>query len=287
MKKKLPIALLIMAAVLGAMGAVLFTCAAYGPASMAVPTPSPARTIAELPPPPMVLVTPTPEPSSEVQPILPPEPSFVSARTLEVDLSDPQTYYDLNLFLSNFSECYIEKMSNQATPENLEVAIQFAFYHNFWNNPETIEHGVYEQFPIEEEADWYYNMRLSKEKAARTLNYFLYNSPGLPTNAKWFPEDDHYYYSETTGGDIPGGFVLADSTDVMNDPLHILSVYFHVYDPVNYYLDDKSVYGLQPEEVDDCFGPGYYSVREGRAELIFDRKEDGTYSYKLLSFEML
>lgn len=62
-----------------------------------------------------------------------PEDNFVSVRELEVDLSNAETYYGLNLFLSNFSECGLERLNNDATQENMETAVKFAFYHRWWN----------------------------------------------------------------------------------------------------------------------------------------------------------
>lgn len=216
-----------------------------------------------------------------------PEDDFVSLRALEVDLSNAKTYYDLNLFLSNFSECGIEKLSNDATQENMETAVRFAFYHRWWNGG-GIESDEYTQFPVEgyEDVGMCYNLRISKERTAQTLRYFLYESPGLPEQLgpdTGFQEDSDYYYSFTTGGEFPGGFVLADTTSVTNDPLHTLQVDFHVYEPLmEDYIEDKSVYGLRAEEVEERFEN--YTVRSGIADVIFTREEDGSYTYKLRSY---
>lgn len=217
------------------------------------------------------------------------EDDFVSARELEVDLSNAKTYYDLNLFLSNFSECGLERLNNDATQENMETAVRFAFYHRWWNGG-GIESDEYTQFPVEgyEDVGMCYNLRISKERTAQTLRYFLYESPGLPERLgpdTGFQEDSDYYYSFTTGGEFPGGFVLADTTSVTNDPLHTLQVDFHVYEPfLEDYLDDKSVYGLRADEVEERFEN--YTVRRGMAEVIFTRGEDGSYTYKLRSYRM-
>lgn len=217
------------------------------------------------------------------------EDDLVSLRELEVDLSNAKNYYDLNLFLSNFSECGIEKLNNDATQENMETAVRFAFYHRWWNGG-GIESDEYTQFPVEgyEDVGMCYNLRISKERAAQTLRYFLYESPGLPERLgpdTGFQEDSDYYYSFTTGGEFPGGFVLADATSVTNDPLHTLQVDFHVYEPfLEDYLDDKSVYGLRADEVEERFEN--YTVRRGMAEVIFTRGEDGSYTYKLRSYRM-
>lgn len=218
-----------------------------------------------------------------------PEDDFVSLRELEVDLSNAKTYYDLNLFLSNFSECGIEKLSNDATQENMETAVRFAFYHRRWNGG-GIESDEYTQFPVEgyEDVGMCYNLRLSKERTAQTLRYFLYESPGLPErlgSGTGFQEDNDYYYSFTTGGEFPGGFVLTDTTSVTNDPLHTLQVDFHVYEPLlEDYLNDKSVYGLRTDEVGGRFEN--YTVRSGIAEVIFTRGEDDSYTYKLRSYRV-
>lgn len=252
--------------------------------------PSPSALTQTPAPMPTPVETETPAPAAEVTPTPEPESTFTSLRTTVVDLSDPKTYYDLNIFLSNFSECHLSRITNDLTPENSGEMAYFAFYHNFWNNPATIEDGDYEQFMIDEESGYCYNLRLSKKKARRTINYFLYGEPGLPQNLDpdcGIKEDDDYYYSETTGGDFPGGFVLVDSTDVYNDPLSTLQVNFHVYEPcLLYYLDDKSVYGLRPDEVAEHFSDDSYSVYSGTAMLIFNRNEDGSYSYKLRSYAL-
>lgn len=218
-----------------------------------------------------------------------PEDDFVSVRELEVDLSNAETYYGLNLFLSNFSECGLERLNNDATQENMETAVKFAFYHRWWNGG-GIESDEYTQFPVEgyEDVGMCYNLRLSKERTAQTLRYFLYESPGLPErlgSGTGFQEDNDYYYSFTTGGEFPGGFVLTDTTSVTNDPLHTLQVDFHVYEPLlEDYLNDKSVYGLRTDEVGGRFEN--YTVRSGIAEVIFTRGEDDSYTYKLRSYRV-
>lgn len=276
MKRKLPIALLIMAAVLGAMGAGLFTSAAR----WTVPTPSltssPIRTAAELPPPPTVAATPTAEPSSEVQPTLPPA-SFST-----IDLSDPDTYRQVNVFLSNFSEGGVRFFSvdDPGYPE----LVSWAYYHAEVNSPSLVEdcYEMRDDYPV--------NRRLSEKNILKILQRFF--GERIDSDAVAKVCEDGYYYGTMTDGEFSGyAFSLADSiTDLGGNRFEVK---FHVYGvpgaECESYDDGSSsaVYSAHP---DDLPAPLYHTAQKfsnapGTATIELAPDQTSAVPYHLLAWE--
>lgn len=237
------------------------------------PAPEPTVAPSEVPAP---TFTPTPTPA--------PTPTAPSG----IDLSDPQTYHDINIFLSNFSECSMTSYDGSApmTDEAVSARLDFGIYHNFWNNYDSFEQGDYSLPPYREYVDEFY-LRLPKDKAKKSINYFFDGNYGLPQSPDledWYGEDEDYYYLRTTGGDFPGGFVLVDQTQFLPGAYGMLSVDFHVYQPDDFYaVDNSRIYDLRPEEVGSYLSNAY-RVFPGHAQVTFTQNESGAYSYKLVQY---
>lgn len=233
--------------------------------------------------------SPRPEPSVPASPVPSPTPTPTPSAPRGIDLSDPQTYHDINIFLSNFSECSMRSYDGSApmTDEAISARLGFGIYHNFWNNYDSFEQGEYFLPPYREYVDEY-NLRLPKEKAKKSINYFFDGNYGLPQSPDlkdWYGEDEDYYYLRTTGGDFPGGFVLVDQTEFLPGAYGMLKVDFHVYQPSDYYaVDNTELYDLRPEEVADYLLPYTYTSTPGHAQVTFTQDENGVYTFKLLQY---
>lgn len=288
MKKILPIILLLMAVVLGATGAGLFTSAAHRPASMAAPTPSPTRTIVELPPPPMVLVTPTAEPSSEVQETSPEKPPIETQPVpspdipLAIDLSDPDTYRRINVFLSNFSEGCVKSFATDA-PSYPEL-VSWAYYHAEVNSPALVEdcYEMRDDCPV--------NRRLSEKNILKILRRFF--GERIDSDAVAKVCEDGYYYGTMTDGEFSGyAFSLADSiTDLGGNRFEVK---FHVYgvpgaECESY--DDSSSSAVYSAHPDDLPAPLYHTAQKfsnapGTATIELTPNQTSAVPYHLLAWE--
>lgn len=136
----------------------------------------------------------------------------------ETELNEDQRY-NVNLFLSNFSEQYfaMDKGYYGANgAESSAAVLDFAINHIWFNKQNLLEEGDWEQ----------YNIRLSSNKVAVTAKKYL-NKPVKKGASDNFVLKSNYYYWEETGAHIKDGFTCYDSVELLDE--NRLSVYFHVY----------------------------------------------------------
>ena len=136
----------------------------------------------------------------------------------EVSLTEEE-YYNVNLFLSNFSEVgwnwtwgYVDE---QATDEALN---DFAIEHIWFNQQDKIEDGQWGEF----------NVRLSDQYIPDVCRKYLGKTPGDLSRTR-LDYKNGYYYWEETGGHTPGGYVILKAVEQLENGRY--RVTFNVVDP--------------------------------------------------------
>lgn len=134
-----------------------------------------------------------------------------------IDLSDPNTYRQVNMFLSNFSECSMGSFSID-DPDYALLVGQFAFGHAAINGASLEDcYVMIDGYPA--------TRRLSEKNILKTLRRFFGDSIDLTAVASVC--DNGYYYGTLTDDAYGYAFAIADSvTDLGNDRFE---VQFHVY----------------------------------------------------------
>lgn len=135
----------------------------------------------------------------------------------EIELDDDQRY-NVNLFLSNFSEQYFAVAGGYYSADNADPAevLDFAINHTWFNKQNLIEEG-----------DWgEYNTRVSANKVAVTAKKYL-NKAVKKGASKNFVLQNNYYYWMETGGHVKDGFTCFDSVEKIDETR--IGVYFHTY----------------------------------------------------------
>lgn len=129
---------------------------------------------------------------------------------MEVKLA-AEEHYNLNLFLSNFSEQGIE-IYDEADMTEEWVFVQDAFYldfvirHTALNRPDKLEPGAYMLGDV----------RLKKQYLPEAVwRYFKKEIVDL--DAALWNQTDHYYYWDQHAMPISGGFVCLDRVDFIGD----------------------------------------------------------------------
>jgi len=135
----------------------------------------------------------------------------------EMQLTEEQRY-NVNLFLSNFSEQSFALDTSHYSSEDADpaVVLDFAINHTWFNKQNLIETGDWDAF----------NTRLSANKVAVTAKKFL-NKAVKKGASKNFTLNGNHYYWEETGGHVKDGFTSYDSVQKIDESR--ISVYFHVY----------------------------------------------------------
>lgn len=270
----------------------LILCAACRPAEPATalsPSPLPAETPS---PTPAVVTTPlpTPEPTPEPEPEPTPELSAVSnpdgevmPSTVSVDISDPDMYRKLNIFLSNFSESHFGNFSIEAP--DYSMLARFAFTYAWINNQSLIEDcdiSLMETLGV--------NSRISEANINKVMNRFFGDSISAVgiTNACM----GGYYYDIVTNGVYGYGFTLADSVTDLGE--NRFEVQFHTYEvpnaecPTYDSSSGSAVYSAHPDSLPEpSYMPGYqYVATPGSAVIEATQKEDGTLSFLLRTYTL-
>ena len=131
---------------------------------------------------------------------------------------DEEQRYNVNLFLSNFSEQYFAMRTGYYSADEADPAevLDFAINHTWFNKQNLIETG-----------DWgEYNTRLSANKVAVTAKKYLNKAVKKGASQNFILKGNHYYWEET-GGHLKDGFTSYDSVEKIDDSR--IGVYFHVY----------------------------------------------------------
>ena len=128
--------------------------------------------------------------------------------------------YNLNLFLSNFTEqgflwrggCYDESWIDSA------VLTRFAVEHCWFNRQNRLEWGDYFN---------YNNVRLPKSQVAPIVKKYFGVTITPSKNAPYLDYKNDYYYWEETGGHVKDGFACL--TDAQKLSSRRYSVWFEIY----------------------------------------------------------
>lgn len=181
----------------------------------------------------------------------------------DVVLSDEE-YYNVNLFLTNFTEQFFENPTgffdaDTATDGKL---VQFAIEHIWFNRKDDLEWG-----------DWgkgSYNVRLSDEYIAPVCEKYFGRAPEnlWPLYADY---SGGYYYWQETGGHVPGGF--AQAGEIYRVGMNDYRVIFSVYGQGMEW--DESVYGMG-EHVLAHEHPEYFSKYQPCGSAVFSVGEGGS-----------
>lgn len=166
---------------------------------------------------------------------------------------DEEQRYNVNVFLSNFSEQYFVGKEGYYTVEDkdLEAAVDFAINHIWFNKQNQLEKGEWDEF----------NVRLSANKTVATAEKYL-NLEIKDQKSDVFTLKDGYYYWEETGGHVNDGFVCYDKVEKLDETR--VGVHFRVYGAGEQWKN-KDCY-LTPEEVQQK----YWCTQEGHAVINLD-----------------
>lgn len=174
----------------------------------------------------------------------------------ELSLDEDQRY-NVNLFLSNFSEQFFAVREGAYTSDNADPAmvLDFAVNHTWFNKENLIETGEWGD----------YNTRLSANKLAVSAKKYL-NKAVKKGASENFVLQGNYYYWEETGGHIKDGFTCFDSVESIDE--NRIGVHFHVYGGGDDWRNN--VCYLTPEEVQQdywCDAEGHAVINLGGGDL--------------------
>lgn len=173
--------------------------------------------------------------------------------------------YDLNIFLSNFSESNVPSFSDRLSDEALA---NYGLCYNFINRNylfETPENGdYYEQDGV------YGTHRIKEHYVIETIKkYFdVTVSPGFAEGTSFY--SDGYFYIEFTGAPLTEGFTVVSSAKDIGGNLY--EVNFSIYTSDG---NDKPFYGYSTRDIENTTDPYVQYVCDGtayiRATNIYDR----------------
>ena len=172
--------------------------------------------------------------------------------------------YDLNIFLSNFSESNVPSFSDRLSDEELA---NYGLFYNFINRQHLFESGDYYDH---DGVDC--NYRIEEHYVIETIKkYFdVTVSPGFAEGTKIYV--DGYFYMGFTGAPLSEGFSIASSAEDVGGNLY--KVKFSIYMS---YRGDQPYYGYTTQQIQSesasqesllyvCDGTAYI-----RATNIYDR----------------
>ena len=163
--------------------------------------------------------------------------------------------YDLNIFLSNFSESDLPNFRMGERLSNDEL-IYFAELYNIYNRHELFENVEYR----EEEADLYRgNIRIKKEYIYETIKKYFDIT---------MDEDvlGDYLYTEFTGGHMSEGVSIVNKAENLGDNLYRIS--FEVYATGGM---DSDYYSFSPQEAKK-----YYLEAHNGSQTALENVRTGT-----------
>ncbi|MGN1444302.1 MAG: hypothetical protein ACI4XE_10695 [Acutalibacteraceae bacterium] len=187
-----------------------------------------------------------------------PEPSGT------ISLTD-SLQYDLNIFLSNFSESKVPSFSDRLSDEELA---DYGLCYNFINRQhlfETPENGDYY-----EQGDVYGTHRIKEHYVIETIKkYFdVTVSPGFAEGTRFY--SDGYFYIEFTGAPFSDGFTVVSSARDIGGNLYEVNFSIYMSDG-----NDKPYYGYSTRDIENTTDPYVRYVCDGtayiRATNIYDR----------------
>lgn len=145
--------------------------------------------------------------------------------------------YNVNLFLSNFSEQdFMQSGAYERYLTDNYYKQCFAYSHILMNKEDSVEYG-----------DWYeYNVRIPLRTLQSTAKKYLNLDVDFCSGN---PCDGDYVYFQETGGDVNGGYVCYDTVEKIDS--NRLSVYFHIYGSNGSWTNE--VCYSKPIEINDWF----------------------------------
>ncbi len=198
------------------------------------------------------------------------EPMETAAIAYE-DIDEPapgsEEYYNINLFLSNFTEQWFCAPAGYCTSETLADTelVQFAIEHIWFNRQELIEDG---EFGEE------YNVRLSDQYIPAVCEKYFGAVPET-LNPLYQDYIDGFYYWTETGGHISSGFaVLQDVRRAGKDKYRVdFAVYGDGYgwDESVCALSETEIAGLHPEYLSPNMSRGFAVINVGPDGSLADR----------------
>ena len=173
--------------------------------------------------------------------------------------------YDLNIFLSNFSESNVPSFSDRLSDEELA---NYGLCYNFINRQhlfETLGSGnYYEQNGV------YGTHRIKEHYVIETIKkYFdVTVTPGFAEGTSFY--SDGYFYIEFTGAPLTEGFTVVSSAKDIGGNLYEVNFSIYMSDG-----NDKPYYGYSTRDIETTTDPYVQYVCDGtayiRATNIYDR----------------
>ncbi|MBO4365007.1 MAG: hypothetical protein J5804_01790 [Eggerthellaceae bacterium] len=173
------------------------------------------------------------------------EPAAGGSATINLD--DSAQYQQINLFLSNFSEVYINENPLDVANASDATLCGFTLWHTYRNSPDLVEHGSYY-----DEGLYHYNIRITQDRAnelamryfGRSINFDNVNDMSQP----YYCADGYVYAETTNGAGLPEGIALAKSTTDLGDGT--VRIDFDIYfNATQYDTTDASLYGMSPADL--------------------------------------
>jgi hypothetical protein len=199
------------------------------------------------------------------------EPVSVTAIAYE-DIDEPapgtDEYYNINLFLSNFTEQWFQSPAGYCTAETLTDAelVQFAIEHIWYNRQDLIEDGEY--------GNGSYNVRLSDQYIPAVCEKYFGRAPEN-LSPLYMDYSGGYYYWQETGGHVPSGFaMLQDVRRIGKDQYRVdFAVYGDGYgwDESVCALSETEIAGLHPEYLSPNMSRGFAVINVGPDGSLADR----------------
>lgn len=137
-------------------------------------------------------------------------PAALAENYVPLDLSAKE-HYAVNLFLSNFTEVGIEKITAWSDDRAL---VDFAHDHMWFNSHDKFEYGDY--FGDN-------NCRISDDRIQKTIDNYFWHPPKVDLSQTRFDYDGEYYYHCETGGWSDCGFAYATSVCPMGNERYFVS----------------------------------------------------------------
>ncbi len=163
--------------------------------------------------------------------------------------------YNINLFLSNFSEQGMTFYS--AARRSDAQLVDFAIFHTWYNRQDRIERGQWGED----------NCRMSDAHVREIVRKYFGVEPAslVPTQIRY---EEGYYYWQTTGGNMGMGFACLSHVEDMGAGRY--GVYFGCYGGGEFWSADDL--DLRPEQAAQRFSsspvqPGYAVINIGGGSL--------------------
>ena len=136
-------------------------------------------------------------------------PAAFAENYVPVELTTRETYA-MNLFLSNFTEVGIDKISRTS---DSQILVDFAHDHMWFNDYESYEYGEYEDN----------NCRVADDRIPEIINRFFGDIGEVDLSQTLFDYDGEYYYHCETGGWTNSGFAHAMSVCPIGNDQYFVS----------------------------------------------------------------